>query len=354
MAEESVFEKMGQWTREKIDLIKRTIVPRGISDDEFALFVAQCQRSGLDPLLRQAYCVPRETKGPKVKNPDGSDKLEQWSDKSWHPVFEKITKYEFQPSRDGMLVRANRFPDFLGLQASEVYAEDEIKITYSEDGALSSVLHSFNPAKRKGSLVGAWARVARQGKLPVLVWVDFAAFVQNSPLWKGKPAVMICKVAEATALRKAYPEAFGGLYIAGERPDDGQAEEPEAEASPVPRLTRPVLPEETATRLSTPTLERAPEAVLVGAVQAGDGGTPEAATTLDESALNADSICSEAASVVETAKAAAGDEAAQARARADLEALAVRARKLPKDTAARNRAAKALQDAKAQLKGGAA
>ena len=33
--------------------------PRGIGEDEFALFIEQCKRSGLDPLLKEAFCVAR-------------------------------------------------------------------------------------------------------------------------------------------------------------------------------------------------------------------------------------------------------------------------------------------------------
>lgn len=340
------------WTEERIELIKRTIVPRGIPTDEFVLFIEQCKRSGLDPLLKQAFCVPREVKGAKLKDANGRDKMEQWNDGSWHPVYEKFVRYEFQPSRDGMLVRANRFPDFLGLQASEVYAEDDIIITYAEDGALSSVRHSFNPAKRKGALVGAWAKVARQGKLPVLVWADFAAFVQKSPLWKEKPAVMICKVAEAMALRKSYPEAFGGLYIAGERSDDSETDTtdeptPHEDDSPIARVVKRVineLPYETATRQSTPVLEMVPEKEPVTIAASVEH-------VADETELAADAIIAEAEAVVTAAIESGRSESSLKQARSDLSALGARARKLPKGTPARARVGTALEMIHAQLFG---
>ncbi|NBD13684.1 phage recombination protein Bet [Corallococcus sp. c25j21] len=184
------------WNRERVDLVKRTICPRGISEDEFALFIEQCKRSGLDPLLKEAFCVARRQNVGNRERPN------------W------VTKYEFQPSEAGMLARAERFPDFKGIQASAVFAEDEIVV----DQGKGEVVHRFNPAKRKGALVGAWSRVVREGKLPVVVWLDFAGYVQQTPLWAKIPTTMIEKCARVAALRKAYPEAFGGLYVREEMP----------------------------------------------------------------------------------------------------------------------------------------
>lgn len=184
------------WSRERVELIRRTICPKGIGEDEFALFIEQCKRSGLDPLLKEAFCVGRRQNA-------GSRERPNW-----------VTRYEFQPSEAGMLARAERFPDFKGIQASAVYAEDEIIV----DQGKGEVVHRFNPAKRKGALVGAWARVVREDKLPVVVWLDFAGYVQQTPLWAKIPTTMIEKCARVAALRKAYPEAFGGLYVREEMP----------------------------------------------------------------------------------------------------------------------------------------
>lgn len=199
------------WNRERAELVKRTICPRGISEDEFALFVEQCKRSGLDPLLKEAFCVAR-------RQNIGNRERPNW-----------VTKYEFQPSEAGMLARAERFPDFKGIQASAVFAEDEIVV----DQGKGEVVHRFNPAKRKGALVGGWSRVVRDGKLPVLVWLDFSGYVQQTPLWAKIPTTMIEKCARVAALRKAYPEAFGGLYIREEMPqEEFAAVEPEPQPQP--------------------------------------------------------------------------------------------------------------------------
>ncbi len=200
----------GPWSPERVELIRRTICPRGIGEDEFALFIEQCKRSGLDPLLKEAFCVAR-------RQNTGSRERPNW-----------VSRHEFQPSEAGMLARAERFPDCKGIQASAVYAEDEIIV----DQGRGEVVHRFNPAKRKGSLVGAWARVVREGKLPVVVWLDFAGYVQQTPLWAKIPTTMIEKCARVAALRKAYPEAFGGLYVREEMPAE-EFDGP-SEAAPAP------------------------------------------------------------------------------------------------------------------------
>lgn len=188
------------WTQERKDLVRRSVCPPGVTDDEFELFVEQCKRSGLDPLLRECFCVPRRANAGTRERPN------------W------ITRHEFQPSESGMLARAERFPDFRGISASAVFAEDEILI----DAGSQSVVHRFNPTRRKGPIVGAWARVVRDGMTPIVVWLDFDGYAQTTPLWAKIPTTMIEKCARVGALRKAYPEAFGGLYIREEMPPDEQ------------------------------------------------------------------------------------------------------------------------------------
>jgi hypothetical protein len=52
----------------------------------------------------------------------------------------------------------------------------------------------------------------------VVVWLDFSGYVQQTPLWAKIPTTMIEKCARVAALRKGYPEAFGGLYVREEMP----------------------------------------------------------------------------------------------------------------------------------------
>jgi phage recombination protein Bet len=190
-----------QWTRERIDLVKKTVCPQGIGDAAFALFVEQCKRSGLDPLIKEAFCVKRRVNIGDRERPN------------W------IEKFEFQPAESGFLARAERMPDFRGIYAAAVHAEDSCAI----DAAAGVVAHTFSPGKRRGELLGAWARLERAGRAPLVVWLDVGGYQQSGSMWAKIGPTMIEKCARVAALRKGYPSAFGALYIPEELPEDGEA-----------------------------------------------------------------------------------------------------------------------------------
>jgi phage recombination protein Bet len=196
-----------QWTKERVELIKRTVCPQGITEDELALFMEQCKRSGLDPLQKQAFCVPRRNNVGTRDNP-------RW-----------VEKREFQPSEAGMLARAEEFPDYLGCTAGAVYSEDSCEV----DQGAGVVAHKFSPTKKRGALLGAWGRVERKEKATIVVWLELGGYQQRNGMWDRIPANMLEKCARVAALRKAYPAAFGGLYIQEEPQDEGD-DEPRAVA----------------------------------------------------------------------------------------------------------------------------
>jgi phage recombination protein Bet len=189
------------WNDERVNLVKKTCCPTGISDNEFALFMEQCRRTGLDPLIKQAFCVPRKT---KVN--------EQW-----------VWTHVFQPSESGMLARAEDFPDYRGTTSGAVYAKDVIAV----DPGTGVVTHSFNPAAERGALIGAWAKVVRDGRTPNVKWLLLKDYVQTdrdgkpSGQWGAKAATMIMKCAKVAALRDEFPKVFGGIYIPEELPEEG-------------------------------------------------------------------------------------------------------------------------------------
>lgn len=195
-----------RYSDEQVGVIKSAICPAGITDSEFALFMEQCKRSGLDPLIKQMFCVPRNK---KIRGPRGDD--------VW------LTVHEAQPAEAGMLARAATFPDFRGIQAAAVYAQDKIEI----DAANGTVAHTFNPVStNRGALMGAWARIERVGCTPTVSWVRLSERKdERNPMWKsdGKQETLIVKCARVAVLRVVYPQRFGGLYTAEEMvADEGE------------------------------------------------------------------------------------------------------------------------------------
>lgn len=168
-------------SQDQITLIKNNFC-KGASENEANLFIEQVKRTGLDPTARQVYLQKRS-----IKNKDGS-----YTD-----------KYNIEVSIDGFRVIAQRSGQYAG-QVGPMWHDGKTWLDVW-----------LKPEPPKAAKVGVLRHDFKETLWGVATW---ASYVQKNNqgkvghMWEKMPDLMLAKVAEALALRKAFPNDIGGLY----------------------------------------------------------------------------------------------------------------------------------------------
>ncbi len=169
------------FNQKQIDILKNSIC-KGVSNEEFEIFLMACSKTQLDPFMRQIYAVKR-----KSKKPDGT-----WG--------ETMT---IQTGIDGYRLIAER---------TERYAPGpEPTYTLDNQGHLISATSYI----KKMTKDGTWHTVSASAYLDEYCQTTLDRQTgEKKPIgmWANMPKTMLAKCAEAQALRKAFPAEMSGVY----------------------------------------------------------------------------------------------------------------------------------------------
>jgi phage recombination protein Bet len=156
------------FSKEQIDVIKNQIAV-GATDSELKSFIWQCERTGLDPFSRQIYFI------------------------------KSAGKVQIQTSIDGFRVIAERSGEYEG-QTQAMWC--------GHDGVWKEIWTDNDfPVAAK---IGVYKKGFREPLYAIAHWNEY--FAQPGFMHKKMPALMLAKVAESLALRKAFPNLMSGLY----------------------------------------------------------------------------------------------------------------------------------------------
>ncbi len=169
-----------------------------VSIQEIAMFINTCKYSGLNPWLKEAYCI-------------------KYGDEMATMVIGK----------DAFLKRAEREPAYDVFKAGITVIDESGETTYREGAIVFP----------NETLIGGWAEVFRKDKSNSyrneVSFEEYANKKKDGTLnqqWKTKPATMIRKVALVQSLKEAFSSTFGGMETA----EDLGQEEPRHSGIPAP------------------------------------------------------------------------------------------------------------------------
>ena len=193
------YEVDGQKIKLTQSIVQQYIVgtQANITLPEFKFFAELCQARKLNPFLKEAYLIKYSEKQPA----------------------------QMVVSKDVVLKRAVLHPQYDGKESGVIIRTSEGNIMERAGGFVDF---------KNEELLGGWCKVYRKDwKRPefMSVSLDEVASRKNDGTlnsnWLTKSATMVEKVAKVRALREAFVEEFGGMYI----DDEFSNSQPEKEST---------------------------------------------------------------------------------------------------------------------------
>jgi len=172
------------------------------SDEDCLKFIMMCQAKRLNPFEGDAFFIGYDTaQGPK---------------------FSLITAHQ------AFLKRSERHPEYDGMQSGIIVTRGKDMLDVEGDFYLPGDV-----------ILGGWAKVFFKNRShPMHKRIRLERFNTNLSQWAKDAAGMICKCAEADALRSSFPTLLGGLYMQEEL-DRGE---------PDKKIVAPIFPDKTQPR----------------------------------------------------------------------------------------------------------
>lgn len=167
----------------------RTSIAHDATDAEFTMFMMMVKSSGLNPFRKEIWFIKTKEK--------------RWWDKKEGKEVVVPPKVQMMTGINGYFAIANNHPQFDGME--------ETAIEYDDKGR-------FVRAVAK-----AWRKDRRFPSVGVAYWDEYGPKDEGKTLWHMKPRMMLAKVAESIALRKAFPQELNGLYTEEEMPREYSA-----------------------------------------------------------------------------------------------------------------------------------
>jgi phage recombination protein Bet len=196
-------QSLATMTEDQIELIKNTVA-RGATTNELKLFLYTASRTGLDPLTRQIHFIKRKVWNAKTKEHDEVGTIQTG-----------IDGYRVVASRNGLA----------GIDDAKFDVEDGDH----PNKATVTVYRLVNGERVPFTASARWKEYVQEKD----EYADSKKTGRKVPaaMWAKMPYLMLAKVAEALALRKAFPNDLSGIYTNEEM---DQADTPTIQVEPTP------------------------------------------------------------------------------------------------------------------------